>query len=125
MALAPNKFRAEFPSQKKLVPQELRGRDTRELSRICFEYPEKSLLKSSHPQKNTFQNILTPKNPEIGNFKPQKILRSPLSLEIRSNLPPPPVGVGYRPRRITPSDRDLYNSSAYSKVSLIIHLESF
>ena len=30
-----------------------------------------------------------PKNPEIENFKPQKILRSSLSLEIRSEPPPP------------------------------------
>ena len=34
----------------------------------CFEYPKKSLLKSSYP-KNTYQKFPT-KNPEIENFKP-------------------------------------------------------
>ena len=32
-------------------------------------------------QKNTCQNFRTKKNPEIKNFKPPKILRSPLSIE--------------------------------------------
>ena len=44
----------------------------------CFEYPQKSLLKSSHP-----------KNPTIENFKPHKI---PSIIPITWNLecPPPP-----------------------------------
>ena len=62
MALAPNKFRAEFPSHKNQFHRnyaaEIRG--NYQESSDCFEYPQKSLLKSSHPQKNTFQNILTP-----------------------------------------------------------------
>lgn len=92
---------------------------------IVLNIPQNPFLNQATPKKILSKIFLPQKNPEIGNFKPQKTLPSPLSLEIRSNLPPPPVGVGYRPRRITPSDRDLYNSSAYSKVSLIIHLESF
>ena len=127
MALAPNKFRAEFPSHKNQFHRnyaaEIRG--NYQESSDCFEYPQNPFLNQATPKKILSKIFLPKKNPEIGNFKPQKTLPSPLSLEIRSNLPPPPVGVGYRPRRITPSDRDLYNSSAYSKVSLIIHLESF
>ena len=41
----------------------------------CFEYPKKSLLKSSYPQKY------------LPFFKPSKNLRSSLSLEIRSTYP--------------------------------------
>ena len=62
MALAPNKFRAEFPSYKNQFHRnyaaEIRG--NYQESSDCFEYPQKSLLKSSYPQKSTFQNILTP-----------------------------------------------------------------
>ena len=62
MALAPNKFRAQFPSHKNQFHRnyaaEIRG--NYQESSDCFEYPQKSLLKSSYPQKNTFQNILTP-----------------------------------------------------------------
>ena len=54
----------------------------------CFEYPKKSLLKSSHPKKY-LPNFSTQKNPGIENFKPKKILRSSPSLEIRS-IPTPP-----------------------------------
>ena len=50
---------------------------------ISFEYPKKSLLKSSYPQKILAEIFLPPKNPEIENCKPPKILRSSLSLEIR------------------------------------------
>ena len=55
----------------------------------CFEYPQKSPLKSSHPKKY-LPNFSTPKNPRIEKLKPQKILRSSPSLEIRSTPPPPP-----------------------------------
>ena len=44
-------------------------------------------------QKNTCPNFCTQKNPEIENFKPIKILRSSLSLEIRST--PPPLGSSF------------------------------
>ena len=47
---------------------------------ISFEYPKKSLLKSSYPKKY-LPKFSYQKNPEIKNFKPQKILRSPLSIE--------------------------------------------
>ena len=78
----------------KKFPEELRGLDTRELSRIfrLFLNTPKNLLKSSY-EKNTCQNFPTQKKPEIENFKPIKIFRSSLSLEIRSTpLPPPPAG---------------------------------
>ena len=67
----------------------------RELSQI-FRFvlnTQKSLLKSSYP-KNTCQNFLTQKNPEIKNFKPQKIPRSSRSLEIQST-PWAPVYIVY------------------------------
>ena len=53
----------------------------------CFEYPKKSLLKSSY-QKNTCQNLPTPKYPEIENLKPQKIFDYPR--HFKSGVPPPP-----------------------------------
>lgn len=40
----------------------------------CFEYPKKSLLKSSH-QKKILPKFSILKNPGIDNFKPKKILR--------------------------------------------------
>ena len=55
----------------------------------CFEYPKKSLLKSSHPKKY-LPNFPTQKNPRIENFKPKKILPSSSSLEISPHPPPPP-----------------------------------
>ena len=47
-------------------PEELSGRDTRELheSSDCFEHPKNSLLKLT-TQKNTCQNFPTQKNPPI------------------------------------------------------------
>ena len=67
-----------------------RPHETQELSRISsdrFEYPQKTLLKSSY-QKNTCQKFPT-KNPEIEK-SPPKILRSSLALEIRSTPRPHP-----------------------------------
>ena len=55
---------------------------------IVLNTDKKSLLKSSYP-KNTCQNFLIQKNPEITYFKPKKFLTSSLSLEIRST----PLGV--------------------------------
>ena len=75
--------------------EELRGRDVRKLSQI-FRFvlnTQKSLLKSSYP-KNTCQNFLNQKNPEIKNFKPQKIPRSSRSLKIQST-PRAPVYIVY------------------------------
>ena len=51
-----------------------------------FEYPKKSILKSSHP-KRYLPKLHTQKNPGIENFKPKKILRSSPSLEVRSTPP--------------------------------------
>ena len=82
--LTPQKFHAKFPSHKNVqrnYPAEIR-RNYHEPP-DCFEYPKKSLLKSSY-QNNTCQNFRTQENPDSQNFKPKKILWSPLSLEIRS-----------------------------------------
>ena len=49
----------------------------------CFEYPENPYLNQA-TQKNTCQIFLPKKNRGIENFKPNKILRSSLSLEIQS-----------------------------------------
>jgi len=46
----------------------------------CFEYPQKSLLKSSHPRKY-LPNFPTQKNPGIENFKPKKSLEHPRHLK--------------------------------------------
>ena len=51
----------------------------------CFEYPRKSLVKSSYPKK-FLQNLPTQKNPKIKNFKPQKVLDHPCHL--KSGLSP-------------------------------------
>ena len=59
---------------------ELRGRDTRAEPRIFRLYRQYS-------PKNPYLYQATNKNPGIEDFKPQKILRSSLSLEIRSNTP--------------------------------------
>ena len=53
--------------------------------------PPKNPYLNQATKKNTCQNFPTQKNPEIENFKPPKILRLSLSLEIRST-PPPPLG---------------------------------
>ena len=81
---------------------EQRGQDARALpsgfyheSPDCFEYPKKSLLKSSHTKKY-LPNFPAQKNPGIENFKPQKILWSSPSLEIQSSPTPPPfLGCAY------------------------------
>ena len=54
---------------------------------ILFNTPKKSLLKSSYPKKY-LPKFHTQKNPGIENFKPKKILRSSLALEI----PTTPLG---------------------------------
>ena len=53
----------------------------------CFDYPESSLLKSSHPKKS-LTNFPTQKNPRIENFKLQKMLWLFPTLEIQSTPPP-------------------------------------
>ena len=52
----------------------------------CFEYPKKSLLKSSHP-KNTCQIFLCKEIPESKISNPKKSFNHPLSLEIPSTPP--------------------------------------
>ena len=51
-------------------------------------------------QKNTSQNFPTQKNLQMDNFKPHKILRSSLSLDIWSTAPPPlpPTCTKFLPR---------------------------
>ena len=66
---------------------ELRGRDTRELSRIfkLFWIPPP---KNQGTRKNTCQNFPTQKHSEIENATPQRSFDLPsLSLEIRSHSP--------------------------------------
>ena len=53
----------------------------------CFEYPKISYINQAAP-KILAKIFLSKRNPEIENFKPKKILRSSLSLEIRSTPPP-------------------------------------
>ena len=69
-------------SEPSTFPESIKWYDYHE-SLYCFEYPKKSLLKSSYP-KNAYQNFPTQKDPEIENFKPKKILPSSLW---RSTLP--------------------------------------
>ena len=59
-------------------PESIEWYDTKN-RKISFKYPQK--IESSSP-KNYLPKFSYPKNPEIENFKPQKILRSSLSLEI-------------------------------------------
>ena len=57
----------------------------------------KNLHLNQATQKNTCQNFPPQKIPELENFEPPKILRSSLSLEIRSTplqTPPPPTPLG-------------------------------
>ena len=62
---------------------------------IVLDTPKNPYLNQAN-QKNTCQNFPTPKNPETENLKPQKILRSSLSLEIQSSPPsPPPPGLSH------------------------------
>ena len=79
-----NKFHAEFPSHRNQFQRNYEAgiRGNYQESWGCFEYPQKSQLNQA-TQKKYLQNFLTQKNPEIENLKPKKILRSPLSLEIR------------------------------------------
>ena len=57
---------------------------------IVLDTPKNPYLNQAN-QKNTCQNFPTPKNPETENLKPQKILRSSLSLEIQST----PLGLSH------------------------------
>ena len=85
--LTPKNSHAEFLSHKNFqrnYAAEIRGNYHE--SSDCFEYPKKSLLKSSHP-KNNLPKFFYPKNSRNRNFQTQKILRSSLSLQIRSTLP--------------------------------------
>ena len=70
----PGKSYAEFPSHKNF--QKALNDITRKIETLVL-----------NTQKNTCPNFPTQKNPEIENFKPQKILRSSLSHEIQS-IPP-------------------------------------
>ena len=56
----------------------------------CFEYPKNSHLNQATRNKNTCQNFPTKKIPKSKTSNPKKILRSWLSLQIRSTPPPPP-----------------------------------
>ena len=66
-------------------------RNCHESSDGFAEYPKKSLLKSSYPKKYMPKFSLYPKRSRNQKFKPKKILRSPLTLEIWSTPPRPGV----------------------------------
>ena len=55
----------------------------------CFDYPQKSLLKSSHPKKY-LPNIPTQKNHGIEISNPKKFCVH--SRHLKSRVPPPPPG---------------------------------
>ena len=58
----------------------------------CFEYPKQSLLKASHPQKNTCQIFLPKKIPKSKISNPKNSLDHPRHL--KSGVPPPPLVQG-------------------------------
>ena len=62
----------------------------------CFEYPKKSLLKSSHPKKY-LPNFPTQKNPGMENFKPKKSFDHPRHLKSGE----PPLGLIYNLTSLT------------------------
>ena len=79
------KSHAKYPSCKNFqrnYAARIYGNDHE--SSYCFEYPKKSLLKSSYPKK-FLPKFPTQKNPKIEDFKHHKILQSPLSLEIQGS----------------------------------------
>ena len=82
------KSHAEFPSHKNF--QIALNDVTRKIETLVLNTQEYPSLNQAI-QINTCQNFPTQKNPEIKNFKPKKIARSSLSLEIRSTPPPPRV----------------------------------
>ena len=85
--LTPKKSHTEFPSHKNFqrnYAAQIRGNYNE--SSDCFESPKKSLLKSSYP-KNNLPKFSYPKKSRNRNFQTPKILRSSLSLQIRSTLP--------------------------------------
>ena len=59
------------------------------LQMVCFEYPQKSPLKSSHPKKY-LPKFPNQKKPGIENFKPQKTFDHPCHLKSGVSQPPPP-----------------------------------
>ena len=84
--LTPKKSHAEIPSHKKF--QKALNAITRKIEILVLNTPKNPYLNQA-TQKITCQNSPTSKNPEIENFKPKTILRSSLSVEIRSTPPPP------------------------------------
>ena len=79
----PKKSHADFPSHKNFQSNyTARTCGSYHESSDCFEYPKKSLIKSSHPKKY-LPDFPTQKNPgKSKNLSP--------SLKIRINQPPPP-----------------------------------
>ena len=98
--LSPQKSHAEFPSHKNFqrnYTARIRRDHTQELShagtittlQIVWNTQKNPYL-NQPTQKNTCQNFSTPKNPQIENFTPIKILHHPCHL--KSRVPPPPPG---------------------------------
>ena len=82
----PKKSNAKFPSHENF--QKALNDITITNLQIVSKTPKNPYLNQATP-KNTCENYPTEKNPEIENLRPEKILRSSLSLEIRST----PAGV--------------------------------
>ena len=82
----PKNSHAEFPRHKNFQkrPEYVNYHESSD----CFEYPKISYTHQVAP-KILAKIFLSKRNPEIENFKPKKILRSSLSLEIWSTPPPP------------------------------------
>ena len=77
----PKNSHAEFPSHKNFQRNYAAGiRGNYHESSDCLEYPKKNPFLNQATRKTLAEIFLT----KIENFKPQKILRSSLSLEIRS-----------------------------------------
>ena len=79
--LIPKNSHPEFPSHKNF--QKALNDISRKLETFVLNTPKNPYLDQA-TQKKTCQNFPTQKIPEIENFKPQKIVRSSLSLEIRT-----------------------------------------
>ena len=103
----PKKSHAEFPSHTNLQKNYVaRIRGNYHASSDCFENQKKTLLKSTCP-KTTCQHFPTQIIPEIENFKPKKILRSSLALEIRRSPPWLVQETGYERRWTSMLKRNL------------------
>ena len=102
-------------------PQKIPCRTTQHYhdSSDCFESPQKSLLKSSHPKKE-LPNFPTQKNPRIEHFKPQKILRSSSSLAEITEDHPSADHVGTASTGASTCDNTRSQSEEYETIAALL-----